>query len=338
MIPARSPCACFGSFPASCASCVKARACAATARRASARKAFELVHPHCISLGADGGPPLPESLSPVYPTTQGLAQATLARLIADAVERLVQGRIRLADPLPDVGVELSLAEALRIVHAPGPNEDLAALVDGHHPAVQRLAVEELLAHHLALARLNRARARQKAVALADQRHLFKRLVAALPFQPTAAQQRVIAEIGQDLNRAKPMRRLLQGDVGSGKTLVAAAALLAAAASGRQALIVAPTEILAEQHFQTLSAWFEPLGLNCVWLAGKVKGKARTAALKSLAGEADIAIGTHALFQKGVEFRDLALVVVDEQHRFGVHQRLALAAKGQRGRSCRTSWS
>ena len=291
---------------------------------------FELVHPHCLSVNADGSPPLPESLSPVYPTTQGLAQATLAGLIADTVGRLVDGRIELQDPLPDVGAELSLVEALRTVHAPRAHENLDALIDGHHPAVQRLALEELLAHHLALARLNRARARQRAVTLRDTRELFPRLLSALPFRPTGAQQRVIAEILAELARAKPMRRLLQGDVGSGKTLVAAAVLATAAASGHQALIVAPTEILAEQHFQTLSAWFEPLGLNCVWLAGKVKGKARTQVLKSLVGDADIAIGTHALFQKGVEFRDLALVIVDEQHRFGVHQRLALAAKGKRG--------
>ncbi|MFU8831600.1 MAG: ATP-dependent DNA helicase RecG, partial [Wenzhouxiangella sp.] len=252
----------------------------------------------------------------------------LGRLIAEAVERLRVDRISLTDPLSDHGARVTLKTALLTVHAPTATEDLNGLVDGHHPAVQRLAAEELMAHHLALARLNRARARQRAVVLEDSRGLGQALLSNLPFKPTGAQQRVIAEILADLGQDRPMRRLLQGDVGSGKTLVAAAALVVAAASGRQAAIVAPTEILAEQHLQTLTAWFEPLGINVVWLAGKVKGKARKQALEALAGPADIAIGTHALFQKGVEFRDLALVVVDEQHRFGVHQRLALAAKGQ----------
>jgi ATP-dependent DNA helicase RecG len=290
---------------------------------------FELIHPHCQTVGADGGPPLPESLSPVYPTTQGLAQATLADLIGQTVERLRSGRIRLADPLAESGAQTSLRDALMHVHAPPAEADLDGLIDGHDPAVQRLAAEELLAHHLALARLNRARERQRAPALKDKRDLKAKLLAQLPFRPTAAQQRVIGEILTDLAAERPMRRLLQGDVGSGKTLVAAAALVTAASAGRQAAIVAPTEILAEQHLRTLSEWLGPLGLKLVWLAGKVKGKARRQALEELAGEADIAIGTHALFQKGVEFRDLALVVVDEQHRFGVHQRLALAAKGQR---------
>ena len=291
---------------------------------------FELVHPQVVTLGRDGGPPLPESLTPVYPTTQGLGQANLSRLVGQAVERLRQGRVRLQDPVPREDGFPGLDQALLTIHAPEPGEDLAALMDGHHPAVQRLAQEELLAHHLALARLNQARARQKAPVLEDDKGLGQRLLARLPFQPTAAQNRVIAEILADLKRRRPMRRLLQGDVGSGKTLVAAAALLVAAASGRQAAIIAPTEILAEQHFRTLSAWLEPLGLKLVWLAGKVKGKARRQALEALAGSADIAVGTHALFQAGVAFRDLGLIVVDEQHRFGVHQRLALTAKGQRG--------
>ena len=291
---------------------------------------FELVHPQIVSLSQDGGPPLPQSLTPVYPTTQGLGQANLARLVGLAVERLRQGRIRLEDPVPVQPDAPSLERALLTIHAPGPNEDLAALVDGHHPAVQRLAAEELLAHHLALARLNQARARQRAPGLVDAQGLGRRLLDSLPFKPTGAQDRVIAEILADLKRKRPMRRLLQGDVGSGKTLVAAAALVVAAAAGRQAAIIAPTEILAEQHFRTLSAWLEPLGLELAWLAGKVKGKARREALEALAGTADVAVGTHALFQAGVAFRDLGLIVVDEQHRFGVHQRLALTAKGQRG--------
>jgi ATP-dependent DNA helicase RecG len=181
-----------------------------------------------------------------------------------------------------------------------------------------------------MTRLNQARARQRAIALSPDAKMEKRLLDQVGFQPTGAQHRVTAEIMADLAGPQPMRRLLQGDVGSGKTLVAAFALLAAAASGRQAAIVAPTEILAEQHYRTLTRWFEPLGIEPVWLAGKVKGRARKQALERLAGDAAIAVGTHALFQEGVVFRDLALIVVDEQHRFGVHQRLALAAKGSEG--------
>jgi len=290
---------------------------------------FEMVHPECAALGDGPAPPLPDALTPVYPTTQGLAQSTLARLIAGAVARVRDGEIELVDPLTEISGP-TLNQALMTVHSPGPGDDLSALMDGHHPAVRRLAREELLAHHLALARLNRARARQRALPLNDERHLLEQLLATLPFSPTGTQQRVIEEILSDIGIQRPMRRLLQGDVGSGKTLVAAAALVVAASCGHQAAIVAPTEILAEQHQRTLSDWLAPLGLKTVWLAGKVKGKARREALADLAGPGDIAIGTHALFQEGVRFRDLALVVVDEQHRFGVHQRLALAAKGKRG--------
>jgi ATP-dependent DNA helicase RecG len=291
---------------------------------------FELIHPQMTRLGRDGGPPLPSRLTPIYPNTQGLAAATLTNLIAHALERMQRGQLRLPDPLIDHGARLPWAEALQTIHSPGPDENLDALIDGHHPAIQRLAGEELLAHHLALARLNRARERQRAVGLVDERGLVQRLLAQLPFKPTNAQNRVMDEIAADLGREKPMRRLVQGDVGSGKTVVAAAALVTAASSGRQAALIAPTEILAEQHFRTLSGWLGELGLNTVWLAGKVKGRARAEALERLVGDADIAIGTHALFQAGVSFRDLGLVIVDEQHRFGVHQRLALAAKGQRG--------
>ncbi|RFF30625.1 ATP-dependent DNA helicase RecG [Wenzhouxiangella sediminis] len=290
---------------------------------------FEMAHPQAQVLGKGEPPPLPKHLTAIYPVTQGLAQATLAKIIDAAVDRLLDGEIRLADPLGS-SESPPLQEALRIIHRPGPEENLDALIDGHHPAVQRLATEELLAHHLALTRLNQARARQRAYALKPDEALQEKLLGVVGFEPTGAQRRVVGEIMEDLGAERPMRRLLQGDVGSGKTLVAAFALLAAAASGRQAAIVAPTEILAEQHYRTLSQWLEPLGIEPVWLAGKVKGKARREALARLAGEASIAIGTHALFQEGVEFRDLALIVVDEQHRFGVHQRLALAAKGSEG--------
>jgi len=295
---------------------------------------FELVHPQCQSYRPDRPLSLPESLTPVYPTTQGVGQATLQRLVRETVERLQREDIDLNDPL--AGARLGgrsipgLAQALETVHAPGAGEDLEALIEGHHPAVQRLALDELSAHHLALARLNRARARQRAPRLVDETARVRALLDQLPYEPTSAQARVMKEIAADLARERPMRRLVQGDVGSGKTLVAAAALVSAAASGYQSALIAPTEILAEQHVQNLSPLLETLGLDVVWLAGKVKGRARTAALEALTSSADVAIGTHALFQEGVEFRDLGLIVVDEQHRFGVHQRLALASKGKRG--------
>ncbi len=291
---------------------------------------FEIIHPQCQAINAGEQLPLPSALTPIYPTTQGLGQATLQRLIGQTLERLIGGQLSLPDVLGDRASGPGLAEALRTVHAPASDQDLDGLVDGYHPAVQRLALEELAAHHLALARLNRARARQRAPRLVDERGLRTALIERLPFSPTGAQSRVIEEIARDLAHNRPMRRLVQGDVGSGKTVVAAAALVTAAACGYQSAIVAPTEILAEQHFDKLSPWLIELGLKPVWLAGKVQGKARAQALAALADDADIAIGTHALFQAGVEFRDLGLVVVDEQHRFGVHQRLALAAKGQRG--------
>jgi ATP-dependent DNA helicase RecG len=291
---------------------------------------LEMAHPQCQALTDQDSPPLPDSLTPVYPTTQGIGQARLSGLIAQTLQRFLDGAISLQELLPADQYTLSLRSALRLIHSPDPGEDLTALVEGKHPAVQRLALEELLAHHLALARVNQTRQSQRAPVLTDASRQTEKLLSMLPFQPTGAQRRVIAEIQTDLSQQRPMRRLLQGDVGSGKTLVAAAALVTAKASGRQAAIVAPTEILAEQHYRTLTEYLAPMGINTVWLAGKVKGRARTEALERLVGDADVAIGTHALFQKGVEFRDLGLIIVDEQHRFGVHQRLALAEKGRKG--------
>ncbi|HLS05055.1 MAG TPA: ATP-dependent DNA helicase RecG [Wenzhouxiangella sp.] len=290
---------------------------------------LEMAHPEIRQLGAARPDALPTHLTAIYSTVQGLAKARIASLVEAAVQRLAEGGIRLADPLGD-RLAPDLTTALLTAHRPAPDEDLDALAHGSHPAVQRLASEELLAHHLVLARASRARDRQQAVVLEHGPAAQKQLLEQVGFEPTAAQQRVMTEIAADIARSRPMRRLLQGDVGSGKTLVAASALLAAAAAGRQAAIVAPTEILAEQHMRTLGQWFEPLGLELVWLAGKVTGKARRQALEKLAGDALIAVGTHALFQESVAFRDLALVVIDEQHRFGVHQRLALASKGSSG--------
>ncbi|HMA98292.1 MAG TPA: ATP-dependent DNA helicase RecG, partial [Wenzhouxiangella sp.] len=291
---------------------------------------MEMAHPQCQSLPEESSLPLPEALTPVYPTTQGMGQARLSKLIAQALQRMLDGKLPLFELLPSDQATISLRNALKVIHAPGPNEDLTALTEGHHPAVQRLAIEELLAHHLALARVNRARSQQQAPLLEDPTDRVGQLISILPFTPTRAQIRVIDEIRADLARQRPMRRLLQGDVGSGKTLVAATAMVIATAAKQQAAIVAPTEILAEQHYRTLSEYLRPLGIEIVWLAGKVKGRARAEALERLVGDASVAVGTHALFQKGVEFRDLGLIIVDEQHRFGVHQRLALAEKGRKG--------
>ncbi len=288
---------------------------------------FEMAHPQCRIVREGAEPPLPDHLSPVYPTTAGLGQQRLSSMVLDALQRTLDGRLALDDVL-DAPMGLpDLKSALRTIHRPGPQTDLDALIEGEHPAVQRLALEELAAHHLALARLNRARARQHAETLEDENGMVDRMLAEFPFQPTGAQRRVMAEIGGDLAGTRPMRRLLQGDVGSGKTLVAAAAAAQAIGAGAQVAIIAPTEILAEQHLRNFREWFEPLGIEPAWLAGKVTGKKRVEALERLAAGAPLAIGTHALFQEGVEFERLRLVIVDEQHRFGVHQRLALAAKG-----------
>jgi len=286
----------------------------------------EMAHPQCRVLG-DAPPALPEQLTPVYPTTAGLGQQKLLELVTRALDGARRGRLPLEDVLDRPRKLPALSEALEYIHRPPVDAPLDALIDGVHPAVQRLALDELAAHHLALARLNRARARQHAEALDDRDDFVDKMLANFPFEPTGAQQRVMAEISHDLAGTRPMRRLLQGDVGSGKTLVAAAAAAQAIGAGAQVAIVAPTEILAEQHLRNFSDWFEPLGITPVWLAGKVTGKKREKALEALADGAPLAVGTHALFQDHVKFARLRLVIVDEQHRFGVDQRLALAAKG-----------
>jgi ATP-dependent DNA helicase RecG len=259
---------------------------------------LEMVHPQYRRVADTEAAVVEECLTPVYPVTEGLTSARLAGVIARALQRLPQ------------------------------DADLAQLALGAHPAQRRLAFEELLAQHLSLKRL-RARIRaQAAPALRGAGNLRKRFLAGLPFAPTRAQARVAAEVARDIAKPAPMLRLVQGDVGSGKTVVAALAALAAVESGSQAALMAPTELLAEQHYRNFQKWMEPLGIEVVWLAGKLKGRARNAALAQIAASAQIAIGTHALMQEGVAFRDLALVIIDEQHRFGVHQRLALRDKGR----------
>ncbi|MBN7136856.1 ATP-dependent DNA helicase RecG [Lysobacter enzymogenes] len=293
---------------------------------------LEIVHPSYRMLGDDDEVELGQSLDPVYPAIEGIGPAMLRKLIGYALDRLpAEAALEL---LPDElrrRLQLpTLRDALLTVHRPPADADVAALIDGRHPAQRRLALEELLAHHLSLRRQRISQQAHKARPL-KQVALAEKLRKSLPFKLTGAQRRVFDEIRADLAKPSPMLRLVQGDVGSGKTVVAALAAMLAVQHGRQAALMAPTELLAEQHLNNLRKWLEPLGIGVVWLAGKVTGKARKQALEQVAdGSAQVVVGTHALMQEGVAFHDLALAIVDEQHRFGVHQRLALRDKGAGG--------
>ncbi|MGH8074750.1 MAG: ATP-dependent DNA helicase RecG [Lysobacter sp.] len=293
---------------------------------------LEIVHPsyHLLDDAVDDD--LGERLDPVYPTVEGVGPASLRRLIGLALDRLPdEGALELLPRELREPLRLpSLREALLTVHRPPRDADIAALLSGTHPAQRRLVLEELLAHHLSLRRQRIAQQAHAAPALRDIR-LANQLRDALPFRLTGAQQRVFEQILADLAKPSPMLRLVQGDVGSGKTVVAALAAMLAVAAGRQVALMAPTELLAEQHLANLQGWLEPLGVRVAWLAGKVTGRARAKVLEQVAsGEAQVVVGTHALMQAGVAFHDLALAIVDEQHRFGVHQRLALRDKGAGG--------
>ncbi|WP_394538240.1 ATP-dependent DNA helicase RecG [Lysobacter enzymogenes] len=293
---------------------------------------LEIVHPSYRILDDGAQVELGQALDPVYPAIEGIGPATLRKLIGYALDRLPDDAA--LELLPDElrqRLQLpTLREALLTVHRPPADADVAALIDGRHPAQRRLALEELLAHHLSLRRQRIAQQAHKARPL-KQVALAEKLRKSLPFKLTGAQRRVFDEIRVDLAKPSPMLRLVQGDVGSGKTVVAALAVMLAVQHGRQAALMAPTELLAEQHLSNLRKWLEPLGLRVAWLAGKVTGKARKQALEAVAdGSAQVVVGTHALMQEGVAFHDLALAIVDEQHRFGVHQRLALRDKGVGG--------
>ncbi|CAK0346813.1 ATP-dependent DNA helicase RecG [Burkholderia pseudomallei] len=294
---------------------------------------LEIVHPTVKTVDEDA--PLPQALTPVYPSTAGVSQAYLRKAIDNALART---------PLPELlPPEIAraylqpldvppLADAVRMLHHPGVGADETALIDGTHPAWTRIKFDELLAQQLSLKRAHEERRTRAAPAMPrrardDGAALSARLHAALPFALTAAQERVVAEIAHDLTQPHPMQRLLQGDVGSGKTVVAALAAAQAIDAGYQAALMAPTEILAEQHARKLLGWLEPLGVSVAWLAGSLKAKDKRAALEAAAlGTAQLVIGTHAMIQDTVEFARLGLVIVDEQHRFGVEQRLALRAK------------
>lgn len=287
---------------------------------------LEMYHPEYTRLSEDEAP-VEEALTPVYPTTTGVGQNQWRNLCTQAVGYLKRDT---ASELLPAGTAFSfeLSEALQYLHAPPPNADIEQLREGKHPAQLRLALEELVAHNLSLHRLRERLQREGAPTMPQQAAALNTFFSSLPFSPTAAQLRVATEIANDMARAIPMLRLLQGDVGSGKTLVAAAAALQAISNGFQVALMAPTEILAEQHWRSFTEWFGPLGITMEWLSGRTKGSKRTLALESIAtGTAQLVIGTHALFQDDVAFASLGLVIVDEQHRFGVHQRLALTNKG-----------
>ncbi|WP_090240737.1 ATP-dependent DNA helicase RecG [Pseudomonas guineae] len=296
---------------------------------------LEIYHPEYRALSGSESIAVEQTLTPIYPTTEGLTQQRLRQLSEQALARL--GPHSLPDWLPPEladDYQLSpLDQAIRYLHRPPPDADLEELAEGRHWAQHRLAFEELLTHQLSLQRLRESVRAQQAPALPMAKNLPQQYLANLGFAPTGAQQRVGAEIAYDLSQSEPMLRLVQGDVGAGKTVVAAFAALQALEAGYQVALMAPTEILAEQHFINFSKWLNPLGLDVAWLAGKLKGKARASALEQIASGTPMVVGTHALFQDEVRFQKLALVIIDEQHRFGVQQRLALRQKGIGGRMC-----
>ncbi|HEY1611404.1 MAG TPA: ATP-dependent DNA helicase RecG, partial [Paraburkholderia sp.] len=296
---------------------------------------LEMVHPAVRVV--DGDTPLPQALTPVYPSTAGVSQAYLRKAIDNALARTALPEL-LPEPivrefLAPLGVPL-LADAVKTLHHPPVDADETALIDGSHPAWTRIKFEELLAQQLSLKRAHEER-RTRAAPTMPLREgaLLDALRAALPFALTGAQQRAVEQISHDLVEPHPMQRLLQGDVGSGKTVVAALAAAQAIDAGYQAALMAPTEILAEQHARKLRDWLAPLGVQVAWLAGSMKTKEKRAALEAVAlGTAQLVIGTHAIIQDAVEFARLGFVIVDEQHRFGVEQRLALRAKAQNAKS------
>ncbi len=291
---------------------------------------LEIVHPEYRRVIAGVTPPADDSLTPVYPTTEGVQQGRMRVLTDLALAQLADGGLCdwVAPGVLAAARMTSLEAALRYVHRPPPAADLELLNAGRHPAQQRLAFEELLAHQISLRLLREAADKDDAWPLPVRSDLVKRCLDALSFELTGAQQRTWGEIAADLERDRPMMRLVQGDVGSGKTVVAALAALRAVENEAQAAVMAPTELLAEQHARNFQGWLEPLGIRVGLLTGRHTGRVRRALEQDLAsGAIQVAVGTHALFQDGVDFARLGLVIVDEQHRFGVHQRVRLREKG-----------
>lgn len=297
------------------------------------RFGLELYHPEYQYLDSSSAPDLEQTLTPIYPATEGLTQTRIRDLCSQALVHLQRNGI--AELIPQAlklqlggPLDYSLIDALRLIHSPPPGVEIHQLISGEHPAQQRLAIEELIAHNLSLLQLRQKIQHQAAPRLTENTSVTHKFLEQLPFSLTDAQQRVVSEIQADIEKDIPMLRLIQGDVGSGKTVVAALAAIQAIAQGKQAALMAPTEILAEQHRINFEQWFADMGISVAWLTGKVKGKARERQLQNIAdGSAQMVIGTHALFQETVHFNDLGLSIIDEQHRFGVHQRLALRNKG-----------
>ncbi|MGR5147529.1 ATP-dependent DNA helicase RecG [Photobacterium alginatilyticum] len=289
---------------------------------------LEIIHPDYKVFSEPTDLSVEETLTPVYPTTDGLRQLTLRNLTDQALRLLDKAAV--SELLPDglYDRQMTLAQALHVMHRPTPDVSLDQLEEGRHPAQHRLILEELLAQNLSMLAVRSKSQQHEAWPLTASDSLKTRLLDSLPFSPTGAQQRVVADIETDLAKPHPMMRLVQGDVGSGKTLVAALAALRAIEHGYQVALMAPTELLAEQHAINFANWLNPMDIEVGWLAGKLKGKARDSELARIeSGEAKMVVGTHALFQEQVVFNNLALVIIDEQHRFGVHQRLELREKG-----------
>ncbi len=293
---------------------------------------FEMVHPEYQLIDADKIVPVDSELTPVYPTTEGLHQLSLRKLITQALASLENGlmpELVIPEACCHNVADFSLTEALKFVHQPPPDAPVQQLIDRQHPAQKRLAYEELLAQQLTMKKLRQQTQHHRAPALNPDPAQREALLNQLPFPLTKAQQRVLTEIEADMTKPFPMQRLVQGDVGSGKTVVAALAAIDAVSAGAQAVMMAPTELLAEQHFKTFTQWLTPLGMKVGWCAGKQTAAERRQVLEQLkSGEIKVAVGTHALFQDEVVFNQLGLVIIDEQHRFGVHQRLALRDKGR----------
>ena len=294
---------------------------------------LEMYHPEYRVIKSDAPADVEETLTPVYPATEGLTQQRIRSLCEQAL-KLLADESSLQELLPvDIRQKYrlsSLVEAVRLLHQPPPEESMILLSEGRHPAQQRLAFEELLAHNLSLQQLRRRVQSICGFAMPPENRLTRQLLEQLPFSLTSAQQRVTDDVSQDMATQLPMLRLVQGDVGSGKTVVAALAALQAVENGYQAAVMAPTEILAEQHQFNFSNWLKPLGISMAFLSGKTKGKKRQETLDQIAsGEAMVVVGTHALFQDDVIFHKLGMAVIDEQHRFGVHQRMALRKKGEK---------
>ena len=291
---------------------------------------LEMIHPEYRLLRSSEDPVRSDALTPYYPATEGVQQGRLRNLTDQALRRLERQapeELLPEDILSDLALP-GLADAIRYLHRPPGDADVTQLGKGTHPCQQRLAFEELLAHYLSLRRVRVAARTDKAIPFEGGDKEVAAFIEALPFRLTAAQTRVVNEILADLAVPHPMMRLIQGDVGSGKTVVAAIACLKALANDVQAAVMAPTELLAEQHYRSFSDWLTPLGVQPAWLSGSQRAQARRDSLGAIrSGNAGLVVGTHALFQEGVEFRRLGLVVIDEQHRFGVDQRLALRNKG-----------